>query len=77
MPRSTQGKPDYSRAGHRRQLVVRDRFARMRIIELFGLTDALDVALTDLDTTVDGKLGDAPSDGTIYGRQNGAWVAVP
>jgi hypothetical protein len=31
----------------------------------------------DLQAALDAKLGDAPSDGTVYGRQNGAWVEGP
>lgn len=27
--------------------------------------------------TADGKLSDAPNDGSIYGRRNGTWTAVP
>ena len=33
-------------------------------------------AQTDLQTALDGKIGDAPSDGTPYVRLNGAWEAL-
>lgn len=37
--------------------------------------DELSAAVDEMESELGQKLGDAPSDGTVYGRQNGAWVA--